>query len=81
MPYAGHAMEHFSVCGVPFSRLSDYVVTAGFNHTSSHRKPIRPSSWVRISYVGNTIARLEMSRVRSRAARRNVIEGAARTGR
>jgi hypothetical protein len=61
MPYSGHAEEHFSVCGVPFS-YSDYVVTAGFHHTSSHGGPIRPGLWVRISYVGNTIARLEIAK-------------------
>jgi hypothetical protein len=60
MPFAGHAQEHFSVCGVPFS-YSDYIVTAGFNHTSSHGGPIRPGVWVRLSYVGNTIARLEIA--------------------
>jgi hypothetical protein len=60
MPYVGHAQEYFSVCSVPFS-YSDYIMTAGFNHTSSHGGPIRPGLWVRISYVGNTIARLEIA--------------------
>jgi len=40
MPYEGHTMEHFSVCGLPFA-YSDYMVTAVFNHTSSHGGPIR----------------------------------------
>lgn len=61
MPYAGHAMERFSVCGVPFS-YSDYVVTTGFNHTSSHGGPIRPGLWVRLSYIGNSIARVEIAK-------------------
>jgi hypothetical protein len=61
MPYTGHAMERFSVCEVPFS-YSDYVVTAGFNNTSSHGGPIRSGLWVRLSYVGNTIARLEVAK-------------------
>ena len=60
MPHQGHALEHFSVCGVPFA-YSDYVVTAGFNHTSSHGGPIRPGLWVRITHVGNTIGRLEVA--------------------
>ena len=58
MPYTGHAQERFSVCGVPFS-YSDYGVTAGFNNTSSHGGPIREGLWVRITHLGNSIARLE----------------------
>jgi hypothetical protein len=61
MPYIGHAQERFSVCGVSFS-YSDYGVTAGFNNTSSHGGPIREGLWVRMAYVGNSIARLEIAR-------------------
>jgi hypothetical protein len=61
MPYAGHANEHFTVCGVPFS-YSDYVVTEGFNRTSSHGGPMREGLWVRITYVGDIIARLEIAK-------------------
>jgi hypothetical protein len=53
-------MEHFTVCGVPFS-YSDYVVTAGFNHASSHGGPMREGLWVRIAYSGNDIGRLEVT--------------------
>jgi hypothetical protein len=60
MPFSGHAMEHFTVCGVPFS-YSDYVVTAGFNQTRSHGGPIREGLWVRIAYSGNDIGRLEVA--------------------
>jgi hypothetical protein len=60
MPFTGHAQERFTVCGVPFE-YSDYIVTSGFNHTSSHGGPIRSGLWVRISYVGNIIARLEIA--------------------
>lgn len=61
MPYAGHADEHFTVCGVPFS-YSDYVVTEGFNRSSSHGGPVREGLWVRITYVGDLIARLEIAK-------------------
>jgi len=61
MPYQGHAQEHFTVCGVPFS-YSDYGVTAGFNNTSSHGGPMRQGLWVRIEHVGSTIARLEIAK-------------------
>ncbi len=61
MPYAGHASEHLTVCGVPFS-YSDYVVTEGFHRTSSHGGPLREGLWVRITYVGELIARLELAK-------------------
>jgi len=61
MPYPGHAQERFSVCGVPFS-YSDYIITGGFNQTSSHGGPIRAGSWVRIIHLGDRIARLEIAR-------------------
>jgi hypothetical protein len=61
MPYGGHALEHFTVCGVPFS-YSDYIVTEGFNRTSSHGGPMREGLWVRITYVGEIIARLELAK-------------------
>ena len=60
MPFNGHAKEHFSVCGVPFS-YSDYEITGAFNRTSSHGGPIRAGRWVRIAYVGDRIARLEVA--------------------
>ena len=47
MPYAGHSQETFSVDGVPF-RYSDFIVTDGFNNTSSHGGPINSDSYVRI---------------------------------
>jgi hypothetical protein len=47
MPYSGHAMESFSVNGVPFN-YSDNVVKAGFNNTASHGGPIRQGLYVRI---------------------------------
>ena len=60
MPAAGHAMESFCVSGVCF-RYSDYVVTAGFNQTSSHGGPIRDGLPVRVTYIGNTIVKLEVA--------------------
>jgi hypothetical protein len=64
MPFTGHDTEHFTVQGVRFD-YSDYVVTPGFNQTSSHGGPIRPGLDVRIHYVilsgeGPTIVRLEI---------------------
>src|SRR5262245_10554228 len=59
MPYQGHAMERFDVGAYHFE-YSDYVVTAGFNHTSSHGGPIRAGLRVRVTFVGDTIVRLEV---------------------
>jgi hypothetical protein len=61
MPYGGHSVESFSVSGVLFS-YSDFIVTDGFNNTSSHGGPINRDSYVRICYdpVGNVILRLEI---------------------
>ncbi len=59
MPYEGHASESFSVDGRRFA-YSDYVVTAGFNNTSSHGGPIRAGLHVRITFVDATIVRLEI---------------------
>jgi len=61
MPYTGHAMEHFCVIDRCFD-YSDYVITAGFNHTSSHGGPIREGLPVRITFVGNTIVKLEVAK-------------------
>jgi len=60
MPYGGHAVEYFSVSGVLF-RYSDFMITGGFNNTSSHGGPIRGDSHVRICYdpANNNILRLE----------------------
>jgi hypothetical protein len=60
MPYGGHSMESFCVSGQCFS-YSDYVVISGFNHTASHGGPIREGLNVRVSYIGNTIIKLEMA--------------------
>jgi hypothetical protein len=61
MPYEGHQEECFSVQSQTFC-YSDYVVTGGFNNTTSHGGPIREDLPVRVSYVGNTIVRLEVRR-------------------
>jgi len=60
MPYGGHAQESFVVGGRKFS-YSDYILTGCFNNTASHGGPIRPSVFVRISYTGNCIVRLEVA--------------------
>jgi hypothetical protein len=65
MPAAGHDTEHFDVQGIAFS-YSDYIVTAGFNTTSSHGGPIREGLPVRIChkdgkfYALRSLARTEV---------------------
>ena len=59
MPATGHAMESFCVSGKCF-KYSDYVITAGFNNTISHGGPIREGLPVRVTYIGNTILKLEV---------------------
>ena len=65
MPITGHSMESFDVGGVPF-RYSDNVITAGFNHTTSHGGPIQEGLPVHIWYRGqgrsgdNEILKLEI---------------------
>jgi hypothetical protein len=59
MPYGGHQDECFSVQRVRFC-YSDYGPTPGFNNTSSHGGPIRAELPIRVSYVGNTILKLEI---------------------
>jgi len=61
MPYGGHAVESFSVAGISF-RYSDFIITGGFNNTSSHGGPITGDSYVRICYnpSNNVILRLEI---------------------
>lgn len=61
MPASGHAQESFCVEEACFE-YSDFGVTPGFNNTSSHGGPIREGLRVRITYVGNTIVRLEIAR-------------------
>ena len=59
MPYEGHQLECFSVQSQTFC-YSDYVVTAGFSNSASHGGPIREGLPVRISYIGNSIVRVEV---------------------
>jgi hypothetical protein len=59
MPYQGHQDECFSVQSQTFC-YSDYAVTAGFNNSAAHGGPIREGLPVRVSYIGNTIVRLEV---------------------
>jgi hypothetical protein len=61
MPAGGHDVEHFDVQGVDFS-YSDYIVTAGFNNTSSHGGPVREGLPVRICYRDGEILRLAVAR-------------------
>jgi hypothetical protein len=66
MPSSGHALEHFCVKDACFS-YSDYVVTTGFNHTSSHGGPVHADLPVRVTYLdgggtGNIIVKLEVEK-------------------
>lgn len=61
MPVTGHAMERFCVSGKCFE-YSDYVSAAGFNNTSSHGGPIHEGLQVRVSYIGNSILKLEIAK-------------------
>jgi hypothetical protein len=58
MPYTGHAMESFTVNGTRFE-YSDYVLTAGFNNTSSHGGPVKEGLPVKIWHVNGEILRLD----------------------
>ncbi len=61
MPYAGHTKERFCVEDKCFT-YSDFVPTIGFNNTSSHGGPIKAGMPVRVTFVGNTIIKLEVGR-------------------
>lgn len=55
MPVTGHAMERFCVSDSSACfEYSDYVVTSGFNNSSSHGGPIRAGLRVRVTYIGNS---------------------------
>jgi hypothetical protein len=60
MPATGHSMERFCVAADCFT-YSDFVISAGFNNTTSHGGPIRKGLAVRVSHLGNTIAKLEVA--------------------
>ena len=60
MPVTGHTLESFCVEGHCFS-YADSVSSIGFHNTSSHGGPIKSGLSVRVSYVGNTILRLEVA--------------------
>lgn len=59
MPFGGHSLEKFCVETVCFA-YSDYVISGGFNQTASHGGPIRAGLPVRITYMDDTIVRLEV---------------------
>ena len=65
MPYTGHDEDHFTVQDVYFA-YSDYVITTGFNKTSSHGGPVHAGVRVRIHFTGPrtgaTIVKLEVWR-------------------
>jgi hypothetical protein len=59
MPYSGHSKECFSVNWRRFC-YADGISTPGFNNTQSHGGPIRSGLHVRVSYVDETIVKLEV---------------------
>jgi len=59
MPYVGHSKERFCVEDRCFS-YSDFDPTVGFNNTTSHGGPIKAGIPVRVTFVGNTIVKLEV---------------------
>ena len=60
MPVTGHDVEAFVVSGKRF-QYSDFIHRAGFNQTSSHGGPIHEGARVRIYYLGEDIAKLEIA--------------------
>jgi hypothetical protein len=61
MPAAGNDTERLEVNGIPFS-YSDYIVTSGFNQSSSQDGTINEGLKVRICYSGGEIPKLEVGR-------------------
>ncbi|MES2297270.1 MAG: hypothetical protein V4582_09520 [Pseudomonadota bacterium] len=61
MPPNGHGMETFCVSRACFE-YSDYSIVAGFNNTATRGGPIREGRPVRITYVGNSILKLEIAK-------------------
>ncbi len=59
MPKSGQKMESFTVNGIRFE-YSDFVVSPGFKNATSLGGPIKEGLPVRISYIGNTILKLEV---------------------
>ena len=59
MPYEGRSLEQFTVSGVRFS-YSDYEIAPCFNNTNSHGGPIHEGLWVRLSYQGSCILKIEV---------------------
>jgi hypothetical protein len=57
---SGPKQESFTVGNRSFS-YSDSIVTAGFRQTASHGGPIHEGLYVRLTYVGNLIVRLEIA--------------------
>ncbi|MDB6149833.1 MAG: hypothetical protein JWQ44_1281 [Chthoniobacter sp.] len=61
MPTIGKGSESFIVSGKRFE-YSDFVVSPGFKHSTYKGGPMREGLAVRIHYVGDDIARLEVAR-------------------
>jgi hypothetical protein len=59
MPLSGHGYESFIVSGKKF-QYSDYIISPGFRQTQAHGGTIRKGIYIRVYYLGNDIARLEI---------------------
>ena len=70
MPSSGHKRESFTVKGVRFE-YSDFLITPGFNNATSLGGPIKENLPVRISYIGNTILKLEVSSSANKAIKQD----------
>jgi hypothetical protein len=60
MPYSGGGKESFSVNGRWFS-YSDFHLGIGFNQSKSHGGPIREGLKVKVSFIGESIVKLEIA--------------------
>jgi len=59
MPPSGHGWEVFTVGGVSF-RYSKYDITPGFRQVRVDGSPLYQGAWVKVWYIDNEIARLEL---------------------
>jgi hypothetical protein len=59
MPPSGHGWEVFKVGGVSF-RYSKYDITPGFRQVRVDGSPLYQGAWVKVWYIDNEIARLEL---------------------
>jgi hypothetical protein len=59
MPPSGRGWETFAVDGVSF-KYSKYNITPGFHQLRSAGSPLYQGAYVKVWYINNAIARLEL---------------------